>query len=188
MAKDGELKIRIRQACEDDIEDLLALAAFADRDDGGDREEQISRDTLRQSLFMPGSLCRALVADASGPIVGVAHYHRFQPAVVRNPTLALDDLYVIEQYRRLGIGWKLLEELSRRAIEMDCEQIDFTVQRGNRKAVRFYKRLGAKVYNDTHYCRLDRKVVKTLASSGKEGLAKEEEPKPKRKFGRKAKK
>lgn len=188
MAKAEELNVRIRQACEDDIEDLLALAAFADHDDGGDRADQISRETLRQALFMPGALCRALVADASGPIVGVAHYHRFQPAVVKDPTLALDDLYVIEQYRRLGVGWKLLEELSRRAIEMDCQQIDFTVQRGNRKAVRFYKRLGAKVFNDTHYCRLDRDVVETLANSGKEGLKQEEEVKPKRKFGRKAKK
>ncbi len=187
MPTNQELNIRIRQATEDDIDDLLALAAFADRGDGGNRESRISRETLRQALFMPGSLCRALVADASGPIVGVAHYHRFQPAVVDRPTLAMDDLFVLEPYRRKGIGWSLLEELSRRAIEMGCEQIDFTVQRGNRKAVRFYKRLGAKVFTDTHYCRLYRDTVETLAARGKEGLETEEAPKPKRKFGRKTK-
>ncbi len=187
MAKDEELNIRIRQATEDDIEDLLALAAFADRDDGGDRENQISRETLRCALFMPGAFCRALVADAGGPIVGVAHYHRFQPAVVRQPTLALDDLYVIDQYRRKGVGWSLLEELSRRAVEMNCEQIDFTVQRGNRKAVRFYKRLGAEVFSDTHYCRLKRETVETLAAAGKDGFPSgPPKAKAKRTFGRKA--
>lgn len=155
--------IEIRLATKADIPDLLSLAALAEREDQMGRFPHTSKETLTRSLFAPGAFCGALVADRNGPIVGVAHFHHFWPAVIPQPILALDDLYVVEDYRSEGIGSRLIKGLCKLAIEFDCSHLDFTVRRNNRGALRFYRKLGAIVFSDIRYCRYDRKAMQKLA-------------------------
>jgi len=157
--------VEIRLATKADIPDLLSLAALADREDGMGRVPHASKDTLTRSLFAPGAFCGALVADMQGPIVGVAHFHHFWPAVLPRPILALDDLYVVEDYRQIGVGSRLIKGLCRLALEYECDHLDFTVQRNNRGALRFYRKLGAIVFSDIRYCRYDRKAMEKLAEA-----------------------
>ncbi len=171
MAKEAvspEKKISVRLANKADIDDLLSLASLADHEDGMGRVPQTSKESLTRAMFAPGSLCGALVADMDGPIVGVAHYHQFWPAIMPRPTLALDDLFVIEDYRDRGVGRLLIQELCRLAVEFDCEQLDFTVIRKNKGALKFYRKLGAVVFTDIRYCRYNRDAMEKLAEEAKE--------------------
>ncbi len=162
-SKQPSKPIEIRLATKADIADLLSLAALADREDGMGRFPHTSKETLTRSLFAPGAFCGALVADMDGPIVAVAHFHHFWPAVIPQPILALDDLYVVDDYRSVGIGSRLIKALCKLAIEYDCSHLDFTVRRNNRGALRFYRKLGAIVFSDIRYCRYDRKAMQKLA-------------------------
>ncbi|MEO0446961.1 MAG: GNAT family N-acetyltransferase [Verrucomicrobiota bacterium] len=156
-------QISIRLATKSDIPDLLSLAGLADLEDGVGRIPSTTAESLTRSLFAPGALCGALVADREGPIVGVAHFHQFWPAVIPNPILALDDLFVVDDYRQHGVGTKLVTELCRLGLEFDCAHLDFTVRRNNRGALKFYRKLGAIVFSDVRLCRYNREAMEQLA-------------------------
>lgn len=166
--------IHIRLAVKADLDDILSLAALADHEDNMGRVPETSKEALTRSLFAPGALCGALVADMGGPIIGVAHFHQFWPAIFPRPILALDDLFVVPDYRQEGVGTQLVSELCKFGIQYDCAHLDFTVRRNNRGALRFYRKLGAIVFSDVRLCRYDRDAMEKLA----EELGKSPDAKP----------
>jgi len=54
----------------------------------------------------------------------------------------IDDIYIKEEYRRQGIGKKLIEEVEKRADK--CENITLEVNENNISAIKFYESLGYK--------------------------------------------
>lgn len=156
-------RLSIREATAQDVASLMALAAFADAEDGMNRHLRMNAETLHQALFGEGALCGAVVADVGGPVVGAAHYHRFQSPIALKPSLWMDDLFVIPHYRNQGLGTRLIAELSRIALREGCDEIDFTAQKSNRKGLRLYRRLGALVFGETRYCRFTRGSLVQLA-------------------------
>ncbi|MEM7010530.1 MAG: GNAT family N-acetyltransferase [Verrucomicrobiota bacterium] len=153
----AKTKATIRLATSKDTADLKALAKFATENDGMDR----STDGIKERLFGKGSSCAALVADLDGPVVGVAHFHFFTAALVEKPVIWLDDLFVVKPYRKQGIGEQLLVELARICKADGYAQIDFTASSLSPRAIRFYRRLGAKFFIEPRYGRLTASAMKT---------------------------
>jgi GNAT superfamily N-acetyltransferase len=60
------------------------------------------------------------------------------------PTLFLEDIFVLEKYRRQGVGKKMFDFLREIAKREDCGRIDFTVLKWNKSAQEFYERNRAK--------------------------------------------
>lgn len=54
----------------------------------------------------------------------------------------MEDLYVKPDFRKLGIGKMLMQEVARFALETGCVRIDFQSLKWN-PAVKFYTNLGA---------------------------------------------
>jgi diamine N-acetyltransferase len=57
----------------------------------------------------------------------------------------LDDLYVLDNYRGLGIGSKLLDTVIDTAKREECKKVRWQVSKWNREAIEFYKMRGALV-------------------------------------------
>jgi len=60
-------------------------------------------------------------------------------------TVYLDDLYVSEKYRGLGIGNKLLDKVIETAKCENCKKVKWQVSNWNEKAIEFYKMRGATI-------------------------------------------
>jgi len=58
--------------------------------------------------------------------------------------LHLDCLYLDPEFRRLGIGEKVVEKLRIIAREKNCVNIQFQTPAFNENAIKFYRRIGAK--------------------------------------------
>ncbi len=56
----------------------------------------------------------------------------------------MDDLYVNENFRHMGIAKKLYSEAESRAIQMGAERLDLIVWEFNEVAKKFYESLGMK--------------------------------------------
>lgn len=54
----------------------------------------------------------------------------------------LDDIYVMEEYRRLGIGKKLLDALFQDCYEKHCFNITLEVRENNKNALMLYRNYG----------------------------------------------
>ncbi|TWW70635.1 Diamine acetyltransferase 1 [Takifugu flavidus] len=75
-------------------------------------------------------------------VVGFAmYYFTYDPWVGKQ--LYLEDFYVMEPYRGMGIGSEVLRHLSNLAIKMRCTGMMFVVAENNEPSIKFYKRRGA---------------------------------------------
>jgi GNAT superfamily N-acetyltransferase len=56
------------------------------------------------------------------------------------PTLFLEDIFVLEEYRRQGVGRKMFDFLKETAKHEGCGRIEFTVLKWNKSAQEFYEK------------------------------------------------
>src|SRR5665647_88521 len=60
------------------------------------------------------------------------------------PTLFIEDIFVIKEYRRQGVGKKMFDFLKETAKREGCGRIEFTVLKWNKSAQKFYEKNRAK--------------------------------------------
>lgn len=66
----------------------------------------------------------------------------------------MDDLYVKPEYRGLGLGTKLINEVISFARSQNCHKVRWQVSEWNTNSIEFYKSLGAKLDNLEYRCDL----------------------------------
>ena len=74
-------------------------------------------------------------------------------------SLYLDDLYVLEPYRRQGIAADLLDKLFEVARNEKCNRIRWQVLNWNENAIRLYKKYGATIDDEWLNCDFDQKGI-----------------------------
>ena len=94
------------------------------------------------------------VAIVEKRLVGYALFFYSYSSFLARPTLFLEDIFVLEAYRRKGVGSALFRECTREAIRQGCGRMEWAVLRWNKKAIRFYQGLGAKRLDQWDYYRL----------------------------------
>jgi GNAT superfamily N-acetyltransferase len=134
-------RITVRFATADDAALLLRLirelAAFERAPDAVVATEA---DLLRHG-FGERPQFEAILAFVDGEPAGAALFHSRFSTWLGRPGLYLEDLYVAERARDLGVGRRLMARLAAIAIERGWGRIDFHVLDWN-PARRFYERLG----------------------------------------------
>jgi len=98
---------------------------------------------------------RLLVAEQGGRVVGYALYFMTYSTFLARTSLYLEDLFVLPEARRLGIGTAFLKRLITHAAEAGCGRFEWTVLDWNEPAQNFYRSLGADVLPDWRICRLE---------------------------------
>ncbi len=85
-----------------------------------------------------------LIALEENKIVGFATYFIAYYSWT-GKTIYLDDLYVLEHYRGLGIGGSLFDKVIETAKIENCKKVKWQVSNWNKKAIDFYKSRGAEI-------------------------------------------
>ena len=101
-----------------------------------------------------GGRIRVMMAEADGVCVGYAIYLFTYSSFLARPTLYLEDLFVLPEHRRGGIGGKFFEALLREGRREKCGRMEWVVLDWNTPAHRFYRKLGAKLLDDWNTYRL----------------------------------
>jgi len=97
-------------------------------------------EDYRRWLFGEHPAATVLLAEADGEIAGMALYVTTFSTFLGLPGIWLEDLYVSEGYRRLGVASLLLEELERRS----PGRVEWEVLGWNDGAVALYEAQGAR--------------------------------------------
>jgi GNAT superfamily N-acetyltransferase len=134
--------IRIRFATADDVGVLLQfireLAAYERMPDA----VSASEDDLLRYGFGPEQRFEAIIAFVEDRPAGFALFFADFSTWRGRPGLYLEDIFVREWARRLGVGRRLIARLAAIAIERDWPALRFMVLDWN-PAREFYHRLGA---------------------------------------------
>ena len=88
-----------------------------------------------------------LIGYLAGSIIG-------KPSCTIKTLAELDNFYIDEQYRRKGIGKKLVEELKKYCILQDIEEMKVTANYKNINAREFYKNNGFDDFEITYKMKL----------------------------------
>ncbi len=103
--------------------------------------------------------------DAPAP-VGYAVFFETYSTFRATPTLYLEDIFVLPDYRQRGIGSALLRLCIRLAHDRGCARMEWTCLDWNRKAQQVYERIGARHLSEWYLYRLTRDGMEEFLVEG----------------------
>ena len=103
-----------------------------------------ARRRLRIDCLSDKPKYHAFIAKIGDKCVGYIIYFFTYSSFLGLPTLFLEDIFVLEEYRRQGVGKKMLNHLKEIAKLEGCCRIEFAVLKWNKSAQEFYERNKAK--------------------------------------------
>jgi GNAT superfamily N-acetyltransferase len=155
-------EIHVRLASPDDGEVWLSLIdALADYEKLP-RPDATARQRLLQDAFGDRRRLDVYLAESLAKIVGYAITFETYSSFLAQPTLYLEDLFVLEEYRRQGAGYRLFRHCVEEAYRRGCGRMEWQVLDWNRLAIEFYERLGAKQLKEWLSYRLLREDMEAL--------------------------
>ncbi len=144
----------IRKATPSDRDHILhlvdALAAYEKLDP----PDEPARERLIRDMSGDRPRFEAYLADVDGRAVGYAFVLETYSSFLALPTLYLEDLFVLPEYRSRKVGYALFTAMVGEAYRRGCGRMEWTVLDWNRLAIDFYKRLGARHMNEWQLYRL----------------------------------
>lgn len=90
------------------------------------------------------------VAEVDSRVVGYALYHSGYDTDKGARLIYLIDLFVSQEWRRRGIGEKLMQSISEVGRKRNAEWIVWNVFKRNPSATSFYEKLGARYEDELH--------------------------------------
>lgn len=122
---------------------------------------RLVRDTLSKKTEKRKLNLLLAFSDNDKP-VGYALYFFTYSSFLALPTLYLEDIFVLEEFRRMRIGRDLFMKLVREAKRLHCGRMELSVLTWNKNAMRFYESMGARKLDEWHVYRLDQKAIESL--------------------------
>jgi len=160
------VKTRIVPATENDIllirELILELAEY---ERAGPGEAPVTEKDLAETLFGERPAAEVLLAYLGDEPVGFALFFQNYSTWLGKRGIYLEDLFVRPSARKHGVGYALLREVARIALERACGRVDWAVLNWNELAISFYKQIGAKPKDDWTTFRLTGDALARLAAS-----------------------
>ena len=160
------VKTRIVPATENDIllirELILELAEY---ERAGPGEAPVTEKDLAETLFGERPAAEVLLAYLGEEPAGFALFFHNYSTWLGKRGIYLEDLFVRPSARKHGVGYALLREVARIALERACGRVEWAVLNWNELAISFYTQIGAKPKDDWTTFRLTGDALARLAAS-----------------------
>jgi GNAT superfamily N-acetyltransferase len=157
------MAVSIRAAIRADVPQILAfiraLAAY-------EREPEAvvaTEEGLLNDGFGPNPYYFCLIAENDGAPAGFALYFFNYSTWIGRPGIYLEDLFVLPEFRGLGIGKALLRQVAAIAVERDCRRLQWEVLDWNAPAIDFYRAMGAEFLDEWRNVRISGVALSQLA-------------------------
>jgi len=156
------MALSIRAATRADMPLIAQLIRGLAEYEGLSHAVRMDETRLAGFLFGERPMAEVLIGEVEGTPRGFAlFFHNFSTFEGR-PGIWLEDLFVMPEWRRSGLGRALLREVARVAVERDCGRLEWSVLDWNMMAIQFYRSLGARALTDWTTMRLDADALARL--------------------------
>lgn len=119
---------------------------------------------LERFICAPDSIGGAFIAFWDGVPAGAAVWHRAFSTFRGRETVYLEDICVLESFRKRGVGQALLKAMARLARDRGANDLHWLMMHWNDDARRFYEAAGAEIEDGNCFCRLSGAALERLAS------------------------
>jgi GNAT superfamily N-acetyltransferase len=121
-----------------------------------------ARERLIRDMFSTPPRIQAFLAEIDTTPVGYAFVFETYSSFLALPTLYLEDLFVLPEYRSKKAGYALFTYVVGEAHRRGCGRMEWSVLTWNRLAIDFYVRMGAQHLADWAMYRLTRPEMEQL--------------------------
>jgi GNAT superfamily N-acetyltransferase len=128
-------------------------------------EVSATEEGLRSTLFGERKVAEVVFALLDGKEVAFALFFHNYSTFLAKPGLYLEDLFVLPEYRRQGVGKAMLRHLAGVALERGCGRLEWWVLDWNEPSIEFYRRQGAVAMDDWTVFRVTGEALERLAST-----------------------
>ena len=119
---------------------------------------ELNLSDIKKHGFGKNSVFKCFVAEYMNSIVGIAlFYPRY--STWKGPTFHLEDLIVTKTMKGKGIGTKLLNAFVNYAKNAGVKRVEWEVLDWNKKAIDFYNKNGALIFNDWKIVKMSEKSM-----------------------------
>lgn len=155
--------LKIRPAQPEDIPALLGMIQeLADFENLSDQVIATEAD-YQESLFGKKPAAQALIAKVDDEIAGYAIFFRTFSTFIGKAGLWLEDLYVKPDFRKNGIGKKLLRCGAEIAHDENAGRYEWSVLDWNKNAIDLYEKAGGEILEEWRIVRMERDAIEKLS-------------------------
>jgi GNAT superfamily N-acetyltransferase len=158
--------VAIRAAEPDDAPLLFSLVMALAEFERAPERVTATEAMLAEALFGERPVAEAAVAELDGAPAGFALFYSTFSTWQCLPGLWLEDLFVLPERRRVGVGLALLGHLAAVARARGCGRVEWAALDWNTPAIDFYLGLDAEALSDWTVFRLEGEPLARLPEHG----------------------
>jgi GNAT superfamily N-acetyltransferase len=163
----ASVKTRVEPATRADVRLIRQLILeLAEYERAAPGEAPVTEEDLDQTLFGDDPAAEVLIAYLDDTAVGFALFFHNYSTWLGKRGIYLEDLFVRPSARKHGVGFALLREIARIAVDRGCGRVDWSVLDWNELAISFYRRIGARPMDEWTTFRLTGDALTRFASAG----------------------
>lgn len=127
------------------------------------QDEVVATEQILEEWIFENQKAEVIFAMEGTKEVGFAlFFHNFSTFLGR-AGIYLEDLFVLNEYRKKGYGKAILQELAQIAVKRGCGRLEWSCLNWNQPSIDFYLSLGAKQMKEWSVYRVDGNCLKELA-------------------------
>jgi len=142
MNKEENLVV-IKEVNSDNFNDFSVLIDKLAEYEKLDPPDGEAKGRLRRDCLSNKPKYKAFIGKVGNKYVSYIIFFFTYSSFLALPTLFLEDIFVLEEYRKHGVGKKMFDFLKETAKREGCGRIEFTVLKWNKLALEFYENNGA---------------------------------------------
>jgi GNAT superfamily N-acetyltransferase len=158
----SSIGVTVRPARPDDAPTLLRLVDGLAAYEKLPPPDAAARHRLIRDMFSTPPRIQPFLGEVDGTAAGYAFVFETYSSFLALPTLYLEDIFVLPEFRKRKVGATLFLAMVREAHRRGCGRMEWTVLDWNTPAVDFYNRFGARHMKEWQLHRLLRDDMEAL--------------------------
>lgn len=151
---DKKAPVTIEKVNVENFDDFLTLIAKLAEYEKLAPPNAEAKQRLRRDCLSDKPKYRAFIGKVGAKYVSYVIFFFTYSSFLALPTLYLEDIFVLEEYRRHGAGKAMFDFIKSTAKGEGCGRIEFTVLTWNKSAQKFYEKNKAKCLEEWYFYRL----------------------------------
>jgi GNAT superfamily N-acetyltransferase len=152
------MNLLVRKGEKQDIPQVLNLVKELAVYERAPYEVAVSIEEMERDGFCDNPAYKFFVAEIENKIVGISLYY-IKYSTWKGKCIFLEDIIVTQQFRKLGIGKKLFDEVVKVAKDMKVRRLEWQVLEWNEPAIEFYKKVKSHFDSEWINCKLTDKEI-----------------------------
>ncbi len=159
--------VRVRPADRDDAQTVLSLVRGLAEYEKLPPPDAAAEARLIRDMFSSPPRIQAFLGECDGVAAGYAFVFETYSSFLALPTLYLEDLFVLPEFRGRKLGHALFTAMVEEAYRRGCGRMEWSVLNWNQLAIDFYEKRGATQLKEWRVYRLVRNDMEQLLGKGR---------------------